>query len=75
MKTITRANLFFRESWSRNTPEISKSRMYTSETNENTADSTDSLFPVLKRDVCEFASQVCPARGVAPIILARIKAL
>jgi len=75
MKTIKRANLFFRDSWSRNTPEIGKSRMNTSETSAHAANGTDSVFPVLLRDVCELSSQVCPARGVAPIMLARMKAV
>lgn len=75
MKTIKSPTLFFGESCNLNTPEIGRSRMNTSDTNAHAANGIEIFMPMAARDVAELAIQDCPARGVAPIKLASVKAV
>ena len=74
MKTIERANFFFGESCNLNTPDIGRTKMNTSDISAHAANGTESFLPMSLPDDCELSSQDCPARGVAPIRLAKVKA-
>lgn len=75
MKTIERANFFFGESCNLDTPEIGRTKMNTSDTSAHAANGIESFIPIPFPDDCELSSQDCPGRGVAPIKLAKVKAM